>query len=29
VFLELDLVGGVVGDIDFDLQLHGVFIIPL
>jgi hypothetical protein len=25
VFLEIYLVGGVVGDIDFDLQLHGIF----
>src|ERR1019366_45423 len=29
VFLELDLVGGVGGDVDFDLQLHGILIVPL
>jgi hypothetical protein len=29
VFLEAGLVSGIVGDIDFNLQFHGNFIVPL
>jgi GH25 family lysozyme M1 (1,4-beta-N-acetylmuramidase) len=29
MFLESGLVGGIVGNVDLDLQFHGTFIVPL